>query len=165
MFSCSSYFFEAYFQVVLWLLLIVGERFIYQKLLLHMDLESKKNTILSKTFQSSQRQTNRTVNSPVNMVCSDCCQGKLKPLLSRMGSLLDVLLLPFYPPPALLIGQMNYQPALSDQQESSSPGTPSASLAAGKSIRIREEPQNVHVQTAFTYIHICLITDIQFLQS
>lgn len=41
--SAHSYFFEADFQVVLWLLLIILERFIDQKLLFNMDLENNKN--------------------------------------------------------------------------------------------------------------------------
>jgi len=39
--SPVSYLFEADFQVVLWLLLIVRERFVDQKLVLHVDLEYK----------------------------------------------------------------------------------------------------------------------------
>lgn len=39
--TCSSYFFEANFQVVLGLLLIVRERFINQKLVLDVNLKKK----------------------------------------------------------------------------------------------------------------------------
>ena len=46
--SPSSYFFEADFQVVLWLLLIIRKRFIDQKLLFHMDLNKQTNK--KKTF-------------------------------------------------------------------------------------------------------------------
>lgn len=41
--ACSSYFFEANFQVVLWLLLVVWERLINQKLVLHVDLKKEKS--------------------------------------------------------------------------------------------------------------------------
>lgn len=73
------------------------------------------------------------------MVCCDYCRVKPKPPLWLVGSLLVVLLPPFYPPPVLLIGQRNCQPAPSVQLGSSSPGTPSASLAAGKSVQIISE--------------------------
>lgn len=67
------------------------------------------------------------------MVCCDCSQVKPKPPLWQVGSLLGVLLPLFYHPLVLLIGQTNCPPALSDQLGSSSPGTPAASLGAGKS--------------------------------
>lgn len=103
------------------------------------------------------------------MVCSDCCQVKPKPLPSLMGSLLDASLLPFYPPPELLIGQMNYQPAPSDQQESSSPGRPTASLAAGKSITIKSrtlKPSRTNIDlitdtytSFYKYLHDAILPD------
>lgn len=48
-----SYFFEAHFQVVLRLLLIIRKRFVDQKLLFHMDLENKNTYTLLFLFLTS----------------------------------------------------------------------------------------------------------------
>lgn len=161
--SAHSYFFEADFQVVLWLLLIILERFIDQKLLFNVDLENNKNVDFyllwfvpsgewliwhsridcrvlggEEEFSNttSDLSTENCKNSPANMVYCDCCQVKPKPLLWLMESLLDGWLLLFYPPPVLPIGQRNCPPAPFDPLGSFSPGTPSASLAADKSVQI-----------------------------
>ncbi len=94
------------------------------------------------------------------MVCCDCSQVKLKPPLWLVGSLLDVLLLLFYPPPVLLIGQTNCPPALSDQLGSSSPGTPIASLGAGKSVHIKTRTVKKEIWKQHYVIHIFLWCDI-----
>lgn len=85
---------------------------------------------------TSDLSTENCKNSPANMVYCDCCQVKPKPLLWLMESLLDGWLLLFYPPPVLPIGQRNCPPAPFGPLGSSSPGTPSASLAADKSVQI-----------------------------
>lgn len=86
----KSYFFEAHFQVVLRLLLIIRKRLVNQKLLFHMDLKQKTNSknfsalhyffvpiILFFCYVNKTKQKKKP--SPANTAWSDCSQVKPKP--------------------------------------------------------------------------------------
>lgn len=74
------------------------------------------------------------------MACCGCSRVKPKPPLWQEASLLVVLLPLFSHPLVLLTGQTNCPQALSDQQGSSSPETPGATLVAGKSAQTKTKP-------------------------
>lgn len=110
---------------------------------------------------TSDLSTENCKNSPANMVYCDCCQVKPKTLLWLMESLLDGWLLLFYPPPVLPIGQRNCPPAPFGPLGSSSPGTPSASLAADKSVQITSS-QNECSSDSLLHILIMCYFQVQF---
>lgn len=58
----SCYLFEAHFEVVLRLLLVIRERFINQQLLLYMDLENKKYLLQLRTASIASLSTKNNNN-------------------------------------------------------------------------------------------------------
>lgn len=62
----GSYFFEADFQVVLRLLLIIWKSFIDQKLLFYMDLEEAREHVYVHATLPSEKQANASEQEPTS---------------------------------------------------------------------------------------------------